>query len=354
MPNPFDDNPFSDPSVQNVTQNTQLTQMTLEAYNPFAQNNTVYENPTPKDVSPATIAPTVVQPKTSNPSTQPSSVFKAEPTPPPPYSPSAAQNINIDAIRKQEEELARKSAELDRKEQALRDAEQGNVKIINNFPPLPKWFPIKPCFYQNINAEIPVNFQKWVRYLYYLWILHCIILFCNIFITFTIWMGASSASTYGFAQFALSLAYFVVFIPCSYFCWFRTAYKGFKNDSSFNFMAFFFIFFIQLIVNGVEAVGFTSTGFCGFWLAIEVSKTFSIGYIIVSWVMAFAFTVSLLLNLSIIIKIHRLYRTTGASFQAAQNEFASSVLSNKTVQNAAATAITETAKASVQNYTGNN
>jgi hypothetical protein len=39
---------------------------------------------------------------------------------------SAAQNINIDAIRKQEEELSRKSAELDRKEQALRDAEQGN------------------------------------------------------------------------------------------------------------------------------------------------------------------------------------------------------------------------------------
>jgi hypothetical protein len=27
--------------VQNVTQNTQKAQMTLEAYNPFAQNNTV-------------------------------------------------------------------------------------------------------------------------------------------------------------------------------------------------------------------------------------------------------------------------------------------------------------------------
>ena len=85
-----------------------------------------YENPTPKAVLPVTIAPTVVQPKTSNPSPQPSSVFKSESTPPPSYSVSAAQNINIDAIRKQEEELSRKSAELDRKEQALRDAEQGN------------------------------------------------------------------------------------------------------------------------------------------------------------------------------------------------------------------------------------
>jgi hypothetical protein len=39
-----------------------------------------------------------------------------------------------------------------------------------NFPPLPNWFPCRPCFYQNINVEIPTEFQKWVRYLYYLWL----------------------------------------------------------------------------------------------------------------------------------------------------------------------------------------
>ena len=49
-------------------------------------------------------------------------------------------------------------------------------------------------------------------------------------------------------------------------------------------------------------------------------------------------------------QIHRLYRNTGASFEQAQREFASGVLSNKNVQNAAATVITESAKATVQNY----
>lgn len=40
----------------------------------------------------------------------------------------------------------------------------------NNFPPLPEWFPIKPCFYQDIEVDIPVEFQRTIRYVYYVWI----------------------------------------------------------------------------------------------------------------------------------------------------------------------------------------
>ena len=72
----------------------------------------------------AAIIPTAVQTKIPPPSTNiPASQ-------PPAYTQTAAQNINIDSIRKQEEELAKKAAELDRKEQALRNSQLGGVKSL--------------------------------------------------------------------------------------------------------------------------------------------------------------------------------------------------------------------------------
>lgn len=68
-------------------------------------------------------------------------------------------------LQRRQEELDRKAAELDRREQQL----QGNVPQLNNWPPLPDNFCVKPCFYQDFNLEIPPEFQKLVKHLYYTW-----------------------------------------------------------------------------------------------------------------------------------------------------------------------------------------
>lgn len=39
----------------------------------------------------------------------------------------------------------------------------------NNFPPLPRFIPLKPCFYQDFEAEIPPQHRTMAKRLYYLW-----------------------------------------------------------------------------------------------------------------------------------------------------------------------------------------
>ncbi|PKK19278.1 secretory carrier membrane protein 4, partial [Columba livia] len=132
---------------------------------------------------------------------------------------------------------------------------------VNNFPPLPKFIPLKPCFYQNFADEIPIDYQSLVKRIYHVWIFYCVTLAVNIIACLAWWIGGG----YG-ANFGLAILWLVLFSPCGYVCWFRPAYKAFRSDSSFNFMAFFFIFGAQFLLTVLQAIGFSGWGACG-WLA---------------------------------------------------------------------------------------
>ena len=101
---------------------------------------------------------------------------------------------------------------------------------------------LEPFFGQDINVDIPVEFQEMVKRLYYLWLFHALLMIANLFggVCF-LFSGLDKGSMFG-----LGLVYGFFFIPLSFLCWFRPAYKAFRNDSSFNFMLFFFIFFCQV------------------------------------------------------------------------------------------------------------
>ncbi len=57
-------------------------------------------------------------------------------------------------------------------------------------------------------------------------------------------------------------------------------------------------------------------------------------------------------GLFVLFQVHALYRNTGASFEKAQSEFATTVMQNKNVQSAATTVITESARQAMNQQAG--
>nr|XP_044990993.1 secretory carrier-associated membrane protein 4 isoform X3 [Jaculus jaculus] len=125
----------------------------------------------------------------------------------------------------------------------------------NNFPPLPHFVPLKPCFYQDFADEIPIEHQVLVKRIYRLWMFYCATLGVNLIACLAWWIARRSGANFG-----LAFVWLLLFTPCSYVCWFRPAYKAFRADSSFNFMAFFFIFGAQFILTVIQAIGFSGWG----------------------------------------------------------------------------------------------
>ncbi|KAK3592954.1 hypothetical protein CHS0354_036813 [Potamilus streckersoni] len=264
---------------------------------------------------------------------------------PPPYSANAAQRIDTSELQKRQEELERKAAELQRKEQEMRNMNFQERK--NNWPPLPKFCPVGPCFYQDFSVDIPLEFQRTVKFVYYLWMFYFFTLFLNILGSLAYFIVMSSGVMFG-----LSFLWFVLFTPCSFICWYRPLYKAFRSDSSFNFFVFFFIFFAQFICCLIMCLGVTN--FTVGWInALEVIKDHVAAGAMMLFIALF-FSICAVLMIIMLVKIHKIYRSTGASFAKAQQEFSSNVMKNETVQNAAANAASGAAKGLVNQYgTGN-
>jgi hypothetical protein len=321
--NPFGDpvdNPFADPSIQQAARGS-APAPGIDDYNPFADST---RRPAPQ-VRGASNPPPVV--RTSE--------------PPPAYAESAAGYGNQpkstisaghDDLLRRQEELERKAEDIRRREEEL-NRSSTNTRA-HNWPPLPTWFPVQPCFYQDISVDIPQQFQKIVRMAYYLWLIYGATLLLNVIGSLAILIaGGSGAAT----QFGLSILQCVLFTPCSFILWYRPLYKAFRNDSSFSFMVFFFVMFIQLIFITVQALGISSFGTCG-WINTLTEIGSKIGAGIVMLLVAAAFTFCGVAMLLLLFRVHNLYRSTGASLAKAQAEFSHGVMSNEHVQQAAVSA----------------
>jgi len=338
----FDINPFSDPSVRQVARPPppRQTNAVLDDYNPFNE----------------TTAPARQQPaaggKTPS-SNQPAVMPVAEA--PPPYTPSSAAAAQASAaaedLRRRQVELEAKEAELARKEQEMQRAMQGQIRQ-NNFPPLPAVCCVQPCFYQDFNVDIPLEFQRIVKTGYYIWMAYCGLLVINMFGAMGYFIGtvSSGATNQSGVTFGLSILYLLLFTPCSFVCWYRPLYKAFRSDSSFNFFLFFFIFFFQFCVTVLQAIGIDGWGFCG-WItgAQAMASQLPVAVYVIIFIVASFFTALAVVFFICLIRVHRIYRNTGASFAKAQEEFARGVWSNQTVRQTTANIASTAARGAAEN-----
>ncbi|KAJ3609588.1 hypothetical protein NHX12_024108 [Muraenolepis orangiensis] len=328
---PEDHNPFQDPAVTQHSSNTGYA--TLDLYNPF--DNKTGPPPPPYEATSPTPASVPAQ-------TPPSHTTPTEPRNYGSYTSQqqAAVNATTAELLRKQEELEKRASQLEKRERELESHGLGpGASRQNNWPPLPSFCPVGPCFYQDISLDISQSFQRTVTIMYYFWMFSTGTLLFNLVSS----LARFIVDPTGGVGLGLAILWTILFTPCSFVCWYRPLYKAFRSDSSFNFFAFFFIFFAQVMVCVIMTIGVPGWGFSGWIVSLAALKT-SVPVGVIMMINAILFTAQTTMGFFMLKKVHTMYRQTDASFQKAQAEFATGVMANQAVRQAATNAATNAAQ----------
>ena len=234
----------------------------------------------------------------------------------PPVWQESEKELNFIKIQR---DLERRIKELEEREASLpkitsKFTQSTQYPEAKNWPPLPNWTHLTPCFYQSIPDDIPKLYQDVVKKTYYSWLLYVLLLTCNVFVGLTylfVRLGNKNKTNDGKAM-GLAILYCIIFIPTSYTCWFRVIYRACKNDSTLCFMTFFIASFFQCLSCIIFSFGIDSSGFFGlingiaqFTCDVCTGKNFFVGTCMIALGIAFACCGGL--QCYVTVKINKLY-----------------------------------------------
>ncbi|CAL8081316.1 unnamed protein product [Calicophoron daubneyi] len=233
--------------------------------------------------------------------------------------------MNTDAIlalERRQAELEARAAELDRREkeqEARMSAYQASAPP-HNWPPLPVWCPCKPCVRQDFEADIPLDCRWMAKMGYALWLAYSVILMFNLAGTLSYFV-VDNSSVAG-PLFGASILLLLIMPPLSFFSWHRPLYKALRSDSSVNYILFFVLFTVQCIIILIQCLGIDYLGSCGWINGLKICRTSATVCSYMLFVAAL-FTAAGAACGFLLLKVHRHYRTSGASLRKAKLEMTS-------------------------------
>ncbi|GAA27854.2 secretory carrier-associated membrane protein 2, partial [Clonorchis sinensis] len=301
-------------------QTSNISQSVLDDYNPFAESASANRY----DVTNTAVLPdnTVEEKKPFD----TDDIHSANVPPPyPGVVPAQRTMMSTDAIlalERRQAELEARAAELDRREkeqQSRMNAYQAGAPP-HNWPPLPSWCPCKPCVRQDFETDIPLDCRWLAKMGYAVWLTYALVLLLNMGGTLGYFIvGKSSVEG---PLFGASILLLLVMPPLGFFGWHRPLYKALRSDSSMNYVLFFIMFAAQTIIILIQCLGIDYLGSCG-W--INSLKTCGTNKSVCAFMLLIAglFTALAAACSFLLFKVHRHYRTSGASLRKAKLEMTS-------------------------------
>ncbi|TEB36369.1 scamp-domain-containing protein [Coprinellus micaceus] len=212
------------------------------------------------------------------------------------------------------EELRRREADLERREQEL-SAKADHIRRNgrNNFPP---FFPL---IFHSIKDEIPEAGRPTITRLFQLWL----VLFGTLIINFVACIFIMTAGANGGgSDLGSSIGYLVFITPTSFLLWYRPIYNGYMKEQALYYYLYFFFGGFHLLFSVYMIIGIPGTGSAGlirmigmygsrFWVAAVLGTVATVGWSVQGAGNAFYY-----------LQIYRHHTAAGHSIEKARGELA--------------------------------
>ncbi|GLT77902.1 hypothetical protein SLA2020_494570 [Shorea laevis] len=221
----------------------------------------------------------------------------------------ATTGLSSQGLKKKENELLAKQAELDRREEQVKRKEEALARAGIHLE-VRNWPPFAPIIHNDIANDIPIYLRK-LMYMALASLLGLVLcLFWNV-----VSATAASISRKDVRISFLSIIYFILGVPGAYFLWYRPLYRAFRTESALKYGWFFLFYLLHIGFCIVAAIAppiiIKGKSLTGILAAIDLlnKKTFLIG---IFYLVGFGlYCLEIVLSLSVMQQVYMYFRGNG-------------------------------------------